>query len=288
MRILVLTCILCALVSPVQAQRLGDFPPDVQAVMRYIIMKDTPEQYGDFRMKLRPRGYEVVDIDQDGTTEVFFWSAPHFHQTAPILIYQVVARDSVIRIKEALAPGPLVAASGKQGDSHKTGHAADTRFETASRGDKKAAVQSFIRFGMQVVEYPNFYHTGTAGDKGGYIDMQHQGEYLDESLGSCSSFQFSNTAAIISGRIGPSQHKFFVALTGETMDIYRIRGMDRFGMLDKIIWRVDAPADFNGFVKGVDESVRYWNSDNEQVEIQVDFDSIFPISGMASLSGESR
>ena len=267
------------LFSPAHAQRLGDFPPDVQAVFRYLLANDVPEQYGNIKVKLRPRGYEIVDIDQDGTREVFFWSAPHYHQTAPVLIYQVFDDGSVKRVKEGLAPGPLVDLTGELGDSHRTGYAADEQIPNASPGDLSLMVKSFVRFRMQVVEYSHFYHTARAGDAGGYLDMTHQKRFTEEDRNSCLEFQLSRTMAIGSGRIGDSEYPFFVALAGDTIDIYRIKGIDRFGFLDKTIWRIDKPDDFNGFVKGVDQTIRYWNENNEQKLLEVDFDAMLPISG---------
>ncbi len=109
--------------------------------------------------------------------------------------------------------------------------------------------------------------------------MRHQARFLDQSVANCSPFQFANTAALTSGHIGDTGHRYLVAFTGDTMDIIRIKSIDRFGMLEKTIWRIDAPKNFNGFVKGVDESIRYWNEKEEQIKIEVDFANLIPISG---------
>ena len=274
--------------GPAHAQRLGDFPPDVQAVFRYLLADDVPEQYGNLKPKLRPQDYEIVDIDQDGTREVFFWSAPHFHQTAPILIYQIANNGAAKRVTEGLAPGPLVATTGDKADSHRTGFAADEKKPSTSPGALSLMVKSFVRFRMQVVEYKHFYHTGRAGDAGGYLDMTHQSHLTEEDRNSCRDFQLSDTNAISSGRIGDSDHPYFVALARNTIEIYRIRGIDRFGFLDKTIWRIDKPADFNGFAKGVDQKIRYWDARNEQKLLEVDFNVILPISDAIDLPDEDR
>jgi len=286
MRRLVLFLPLLFLFVPAHAQSLGDFPPDVQAVFRHLLANDVPEQYGNLKPKLRPQDYEIIDIDQDGIREVFFWTAPHFHQTPPILIFQITDDGTAKRVTEALAPGPLVATTGDKADSHRTGFAVDEQIPRASPDDLSLMIKSFIRFRMQVVEFKYFYHTGRAGDSGGYLDMTHQDHLTEENRKSCRDFQLSDTNAISAGRIGDSEHPYFVALASNKIEIYRIRGIDRFGFLDKTIWRIDKPADFNGFAKGVDRKIRYWDARNEQKLLEVDFRETLPINDTTDLSDE--
>lgn len=69
----------------------------------------------------------ITDIDNDGTTEFYLQTFPHFRQSPTINIYQINGQDSVKRITEALAPGHLIELSPEQDyfDTHTTGTGMD-------------------------------------------------------------------------------------------------------------------------------------------------------------------
>ena len=263
--------------TPAISQNISNPPPEVKAVFTYMTEIESPEVYGDKRLNVRPKGYEVVDIDQDGVREVFIWMAPYYHQSPTILIYQVLKDGAVRRVMEGLAPGPLEDFSGKLKNAHHPGTAADLRIPEGSPKEKEMLIRNYLRFGMHVVEYRHFFHTDTAQDDGGYVDMTRHRRYTEEDRYSCGDFQFSSIQAIGSGRIGEAEHPYFVALTGDQIYIYGIDRITGSGLLEKTIWSVKKPDDLVNFVEDMDGRIHYQNDKNEQRIFEVDFTQTVPL-----------
>ena len=263
--------------TPSLSQNLSKPPPEVKAVLTYMTEKEYPEVYKEKKLKVRFKGYEIVDIDQDGIREVFIWTTPYYHQSPTILIYQILDDGTVHRVREGLAPGPLVDFSGEFQHTHRTGTAADLRIPEGSLKEKEMLIQNYLRFGMHVVEYKQFFHTDTAQDDGGYVDMTHHERYTEEDRNNCGDFQFSGVHAIDSGRIGDTKRPFFIALTGDQIYIYGIERITGSGLFKKTTWAVKKPEDLVSFIKHMDGRIHYRTDKNEQKIFEVDFYQTVPL-----------
>jgi hypothetical protein len=83
-------------------------PKEVNLVFEYLKHHDYPEQFNGKSYDARPVDWQVIDIDDDGTLEVFLQTLPHYLQTPTITIFQIAKNDSVTRIVEGLVPGRLL------------------------------------------------------------------------------------------------------------------------------------------------------------------------------------
>lgn len=93
-------------------------PPEVKAVLGYVLKSDYPEIYQKKPYRIRLNGHALGDVDGDGTVEVFLLVDTHYQQTPTILIFRVTKSGTVQRLVEGLAPGPLIPANGERLDSH--------------------------------------------------------------------------------------------------------------------------------------------------------------------------
>jgi len=223
-------------------------PKEVEAVRRFALEKDYPELFGDKPYRTKIENAIMADLDGDGRPEVIVHFTPHYRQSAPIVIYRVDKDLQVTRVKEGLAPGPLVPVTGTYLDSHTIGMGVDFTVdfkpgEEAAR--KKAAEAGAQKFGG-FVDYKTFFHADSRSGNGAYIDMTH----VDVPKGqpNCEAFEFSRVAQIIAGRLSPESNRtYLAALVGREIWLYRIEEFLPNGLLKKTIQIEKAPVDFLEF-----------------------------------------
>jgi len=234
-------------------------PKEVEAVQRYILEKDYPELFGDKPYRTKIENAIVADLDDDGRPEVVVHFTPHYRQSAPIVIYRVEKGLQVTRVKEGLAPGPLVPLTGAYLDSHTLGMGVDFiyAFKTA---EEEAARKKVVEIGLQrfggYVQYKSFSHADARSGNRAYIDMTHA--TVAGGKDSCADFEFSRVAQISAGRLGPELSRtYLAALVGEEIWLYRIDEFLPNGLLKKTLKIEKAPGDFLEFAPLSGPYIRY-------------------------------
>lgn len=243
-----LTCI----AAPAKA---ADVPPEMAAVQKYVLEKDYPEIFEN-PYRMRVDGALVSDLDGDGLPEVISQTWPHFRQSAPLTIFRVAPSLQVTRVIEGLAPGPLVPISGDYLDSHALRLGFDLVQDGAPSDAKTRAevIALWMKRGFSGVAYKNFYHLDKrlmhpenkteAGVY--YVDMTHIAN--PPASQTCESFEFSRIRGSAAGPVeGLGKGNILASWAGPTITLYRIREILPSGLLDKQLWQVDMPTDFEGF-----------------------------------------
>lgn len=224
-----------------------NLPGEVGQVIEYIMKNDYPEVYKEKEYRFRLRGYEVIDIDDDGITEIILMTHPHYHQSPSILIYQL-RDEKVVRVTEGLAPGPLVPVDGEFLDCHTLGLGIDVTL--ASKNNRPIDMEKVItkmieEKGGQIVVYNRFIHIGTAAGSSSLVDMRHQKNFSNQET--CEKFQFSVPEDFKAGFLqGQGKKKFLVFKVGIMLYAYIIK-IRRDGLLDKEIREFPLPGDFVSF-----------------------------------------
>ena len=239
-----------------RAQSPDDFPKEINMVFDYMINHDFPELFNDKPFQFRPIRWVIIDIDNDGTTEVFLQTYPHYRQSPTITIFQIDRQDSIKRITEALAPGHLLEISPDHDyfDTHTTGTAVDMQIGSNDPKKLKVFALSSLKFGMSPVLYKNFIHTDKRDGNPTFLDLTYLDDFNTEN--SCANFQFSFPDNIIAGSIDDSNNKYFIAQVKNELYCYKITGFDENGWIKKQITIIDLPRDFKEF-QIVDEKVKY-------------------------------
>jgi hypothetical protein len=215
---------------------------------------------------LRVRGFEILDIDRDGSTEVFLWTEPNLLQSPTIAIYSIDAAGNVTRAIEGLAPGPLVPASGNLHDTHVMGLGLDFPVE-APAGDGEPDLPQFVEQsrlqGMHVVRYRDFFHSdGRAGQRG-YIDLS--GADPLSSDGICGTFEFAALDDLAAGSLLEDRDGgYLVAASSGRLYLYRIDSIRPDGLLDKQLWVVDQPPGYVSLVTSTAGIVEYELADGSR------------------------
>jgi hypothetical protein len=221
--------------------------PRLEALKKYVLQQDYPEV---FKTNYRTRIEDVldVDVDNDGEKEFVVLYFPHFRQSAPIIVYKMSSDLKVSRVKEGLAPGPLMPISGEYLDAHSLGLAADLDFPDDSRQEafrKIMASNSFNGF----VAYDTFYHMDLRRGGPWFIDMR--GVKVPGNSKDCSAFEFSRVKQIAAGGVREDATKnYLAAWVGDSIDVYLIAGVSREGIFDKKQWVLPTPPGFKGFDPG--------------------------------------
>jgi len=232
-----------------------NFPKEINLVFDYILNEDYPEQFGDKSYQFRPIDWQIVDIDNDGITEVFLQTFPHYRQSPTITIFQIDKNDKVSRIIEGLAPGHLIELSEKDDylDPHTTGTAIDLQLKSKEPEKYRKFAESSLKFGLSTVLYKNFIHTDKRNGKEIYMDLMCLDDYKNE--GSCEKFQFSRPEQIIAGKLPNSEFGYFIAKVNNELFCYKILGFEKSTYIKKEIKIIELPEDFkklqldNGFIK---------------------------------------
>ena len=212
--------------------------------------------------------WQIIDIDDDGVTEVFLQTFPHFRQSPSITIFQIDKNDTVTRIIEGFAPGHLVKLSKKDDyfDPHSTGTAIDMQIDSKKPDAFRKLAESSLSFGMSVVLYKNFIHTDKREGKGIFLDLMYLDDY--EKANSCARFQFEKPEKIIAGKIKDYDKKFFIAKVDKELFCYKINGFTDSRFIDKEIKIIDIPVDFVEF-RIENELIRYLNKQGQVVDLQL-------------------
>jgi hypothetical protein len=164
----------------------------------------------------------------------------------------------VTRVKEGLAPGPLVPLTGAYLDGHALGLAVDftPEFKAGEQtGRRKLAEVALQKFGG-VVEYKTFFHTDIRSGKGAYIDMTHLD--IPNTKNNCADFEFSRVIQTTAGQLmlGPTG-TYLAALVGSNIWLYRIEEFLPNGLLKKSRRIEKTPDDFSDFAPGSGSHIRY-------------------------------
>jgi len=250
------------------SQNNSEFPKEIKLVFDYILEKDYPEVFKGEPFQIRPISWQIIDIDNDGITEVFLETFPHYRQSPTITIYQVYSNDSVSRIIEGLAPGHLIALSPEDDyfDSHTTGTAVDMTLGEYDYEKYIKLAESSFTFGMSTVLYKNFIHTDQREGKPVFLDLTYLNDYSNET--SCANFQFSRPDFIIAGKVEGHESKFFIAKVEKELFCYKIKGIKSNGLLDKEVKVLKVPKDFKEFTFDK-EIIKYKTKKNKIKNIEI-------------------
>lgn len=265
---------ICALVLAVVGMVRGtpaadaSLPPEAEAVKRYILEKEYPEVFDGTHYRVRIKNIVVADVDNDGYKEVVLGVDPHYRQSATIQIFKVSADYTVTRLREGLAPGPLVPLTGNYLDSHTLGQAIDLTIGKGRDDPKVRAVvveTAFKQFGG-VVAYSTFFHADGRAGLGFYVDMSDVD--VPQGEDSCRDFEFSAIRDIAVGHLAGQQKNVLAAWVGEDVWVYLIEKVRADGYLDKKRWIVKAPEGFTGFLPG--KGLSFMERSGKQETLQVD------------------
>lgn len=230
-QILLSTCLLATAQEPAQ-------PKEVAAVLGYILKNQYLEVYNDKHYRIRVRGYAYGDIDGDGLVEVFILIDPHYHQSAPIQIYQIQRNGSIQRLRESLAPGCLIPRDDQRLDPHTLGLAMD--IAAVKPESKYMDLAKKLSDKTHVVVYKNFIHSDMPKDEPGFLDMTSRGEFTSQDK--CEFLQFSQPEAIeVGGYSKIPGVKIIAALMKDEIVLYRIQKISTEGFLDKSISTIPRP-----------------------------------------------
>lgn len=220
--------------NPADQKIMAELPTEFKKVKEYILNFDYPELFGNQSYRIQIEAFKIVDLDNDGLKEVVMLFYPHYLQSPTVVIYQIQKNGDVKRVKEALAPGPLVKRGDYFLDSHELGLGVDI-----SIGDKPFSldmVKEFTnsdsknKFGL-FVRYRDFMHVDSRSGDSIYIDMRHV--ELTSDLKDCSELEFSKVDKIEAGFDEDKKVGFISAYIDESIYTYEISGIDEDGFLEK-------------------------------------------------------
>lgn len=257
-RSIILVTIALSLSVTVCYGQANQLPKEVDAVRRYILEKDYPELFGGTPYRTKIENAIIADLDNDGRAEVIVHFTPHYRQSASLVIYRVSETLQVTRVKEGLAPGPLVPLTGVYLDSHTLGLAVDTipQFKAGEQGGlRKFAEIALQNFGG-VVEYKTFIHTDIRSGNGAYIDMTHLD--IPNKSNNCEDFEFSRVLQTTAGQLMSEPTGIHLAaLVGANIWLYRVEEFLPSGLLRKSRRVEKTPDDFLEFAPGSGSDICY-------------------------------
>lgn len=222
--------------DPADEKLMATQPEEIRKIRDYILNEDYPELFEDKSYRAAIRDMRPIDFGKDGSTEIVVHFKPHYLQSPTIVIYQIDEHGEVRRIREGLAPGPLVERGADFLDSHELGAAVD--FTTSGKSLSAAERRQLIKkatdnsgFGM-IVQYRDFFHADSRNGSPSYIDMTHVEPFSTDK--DCANFEFSEVERISVGyRKGESDIGVIAALVGDEIYVYEIRSISDDGFLDK-------------------------------------------------------
>jgi hypothetical protein len=229
-------------------------PPELDAVKKYILAEDYPEDFGPKRYQTKIEGSLIADLNGDGQSEVILQIMPDYRQSPTIVVYRIGAGMKVTRVIEGLAPGPLQPISGDYIDSHTISEGEGVDFSLETKPGEPATTRDFALSSLKhfggVVQYRDFYHADARKGAGTFIDMTHQPSRPKDQT--CEKFEFSKLKQIAAGAasgLGDAPLLAAWAQDGKVY-LYRIKSFPASGVLDKQMWTVDVTDDFHGFIPG--------------------------------------
>jgi hypothetical protein len=220
------------------------WPPELHAVQKHIFEKDYPERFLASVYQARIVQLLLTDLDRDGQAEVVALMRPHYRQSAPIVLYRLGKNFEVTRVREGLAPGPLVPVGGAYLDSHTLGEAADLTIAGPGPPDRGNVLAAMLQSGFGgVVEYRSFFHADRRAGAGAYIDMRHAD--VPGGAQTCARFEFARVEAIAAGAAEPDPtNVYLVAHLGPELWLYQVSAFLADGLLRKTVRVERTPADF--------------------------------------------
>lgn len=234
-------------------------PPQVKAVLDYLLKEEYPEVYKKQPYRVRMNGYALGDVDGDGNFEVFLLLDPHYQQTPTILIYRVSKDGTVKKLIEGLAPGPLVKPGGERIDAHSLGLALDATVKEKNNPMKfrELAVETMKgETGCTMVIYPNFFHVDMPDHSRSFIDMTDHEEI--KSADKCEGIQFSKPSDIEVGTLkGVPGNPQLAVLVGRECYLYRITKITAEGFLEKQVTRIPCPDGATRIIQAADGSLAF-------------------------------
>src|SRR5258706_2847292 len=247
-------------------------PPEIDAVRKFLLEREYPDLF-DKPSRTKIENALLADLDGDGALEVVLHVMPHYRQSATIVVFRLDKELAVTRVKEGLAPGPLVPLSGAFLDSHSIGYAVDLTLKgtpekplSAEQRDKfiDIALKKFVG----VVEYPTFIHADSRRGAAAYVDMRHVSN--PPSKLTCSDFEFSKVDSVVAGTTPSSGRKeLLAALVAESIYIYRVTSFLSSGLIEKNVSVLKTPPDFAGLVRTTAGRLGYQNKTGEVKELSV-------------------
>lgn len=242
-------------------------PRELELIFEYAQKNDYPEVFKNNPYQLRPVDWQIIDIDNDGVTEVFLQVYTHYRQSPTITIYQIDSIDTVTRITEGLAPGSLIPLNPEDDylDSHTTGTAIDMQLDNLEMKKMRAFAKSSLKFGMSTVIYKNFLHTDKRDGKPIFLDLSHL-DYKNEN--NCENFQFSKPTSIVAGSVNEKKEKYFFALVSDEIYCYAIKGFTTDSWIDKELTIIKKPKNFKTFI--IDNGqVKYLTLKNKKKNLKI-------------------
>lgn len=114
------------------------YPPVLNEIMEYFTKgEDYPEVIKGKPYRIKAKGIAMADMDGDGRDEIFLAIKPHYRQSPSIIIFTRDKRGKLSRVKEGLAPGPLVAVTGDYIDDHTLGVGVDMTVGPNKKGNRR-------------------------------------------------------------------------------------------------------------------------------------------------------
>jgi hypothetical protein len=235
-------------------------PPELEAVLRYAVGPNYPEVAYGHEYPFRIRGAAALDIDGDGSTEVFVWAEPSLLQSPAITIYSIDESGKVTRAIEGLAPGPLAPAFGGRADTHVMGLGVDFPVEPPEADgepDVPELARKSLEQGLHVVRYRDFIHTDGRGGQHGYIDMSWASPLDSDRV--CGTFEFATLDDIAAGslREDPDGGYLAAATAAGQIYLYRVDAITPEGLLVKHLWVVDPPPGYVELVTSEAGAIEY-------------------------------
>lgn len=243
-------------------------PSQIEAVKTYIAKEEPLEFFKDLPRDPVIENAIIADIDNDGNNEVVLHTTPYYLQSPTIIIYKLSKKSDVSRVKEGLAPGPLVPISGVFLNSHPIDIGLD--FDIKDKQDDPEAREKAIKIGLEyynsVVAYKNFFHTDSRKGNKTFIDMS-EAENSSE-MQQCTDSEFSRVLQIAAGRIGEDKgHVYLAAWVKNYIYLYLIKNISKQGRLNKQLWIKQTPAGFHGFASG--DVLSYQNAAGEWMPLDM-------------------
>jgi hypothetical protein len=229
--------------APLLILRLALQSPDSTPLtaVRAAVEHDPIEAFGSTIGHVRVRGLQQLDLDKDGSPEVFVWIEPSFRQTPTVLVYAYSASRGVHRFVQALVPGRLRPVSDSLQDSHTLGRAVDMTVGHGEAVDTSKFIAAAVARGMSLVGYKGFFH---ADMRDGFVSFV---SLFDRQLpagdtATCNSFEFSPVEGVLVGRLeGDTVNPYLVALTDSDLTIYRFYGIAEHGTFNMRSWMRPRP-----------------------------------------------
>jgi hypothetical protein len=229
------------------AQKVVDFPKEIDLVLSYMIKHDYPEVINGEKFHVRPVSWAIFDVDNDGYTEVFLQMLPYYMQSPAVFVFKILEKDSVIRITEALAPGRLVPVYNKERfvSTHSKGIAADLTIAESIEGNLLTLTNASLKSGLSVIAFKNFIHTEQREGKPFFVDAAHI-HYFNKA-NSCSDLQIALPEKIAAGKIKGRKNNVFIAYSGGEFFCYEIFGFKEHKFIEKKLTITQAPKLFAQF-----------------------------------------